>query len=744
MILTALIAVYHLTQSPMAKEISLEAEFLKTEDVVARISQKSGIEMTAVGDLRRYPLYLSVHNVPVSEIMPKIALVTGGEWQKRGTGWVLSADATLKFQQEKLADPQRENRIKRALETELNFLADRPELTERSALLNREATRAAQADNQPGPANPGPHQQAILKLLAKIGPTTLAQIKAGTRIVFSNRPNAVQSRLPGNNSEILVRFIRESAILANLPPLRRDGEILPFAVNGRFLRNRNGNYIFSGLGPKPAAGNPANPGPSLLVLSRDGISDSISVTLTCYDDQQREIASGSHDITPAEIETNLTLQGKSALSLTELAKDYAAVIAKQQNAFRFGRLSVLSFSTEGMSLPAESTQEWAGAETVAFSLDRLSAPYTPLSKELIVFLRSIEKADPWSVLGPTLLHPIAAKQNIIALIPDALFQRVATLVNDPKMTCEEALHQLSKTPTLEVSQSGIWITIRPSAPQTYRESYVNRSALGTMLRTTLTDGFADLNTVTKFAFQQDQMVGGATFGLLHLKICQRTTEPGAAAYLEAEDYDSTRWIGSLTSVQRTTALKGGNVGLNDLSADQVQLFSRITFNSADGPTQTETPNNSATPSALKRPWVSERTLLLPNGLPGSTWLSFAPAEIKNEWLGRSSESGQLAFGGPKLATSKTEVIGTKKAPGNRQNPISSKLLYDRFMRAQSSSYSYRLQLTPSAELKRIFEDHQADTSRAFAYDEMPSDFRQAAEAQAKTDKQLPKTPKKSS
>ena len=85
--------------------LTFKSNFEPLGTVIERLSAETHIPMGAFGDVKAYPIYISVKDVPVKELLDRIAAISGAEWEKKGDSMYLSAPQALRRQQEKAGDP---------------------------------------------------------------------------------------------------------------------------------------------------------------------------------------------------------------------------------------------------------------------------------------------------------------------------------------------------------------------------------------------------------------------------------------------------------------------------------------------------------------------------------------------------------------------------------------------------------------------------------------------------------------
>ena len=81
--------------------VTLRANFLPVETVIQQISSQTGQPMLAAGELKNFPLYINVKNVPLNDLLTRIGKTVGGEWSKRDGNLYLTLESDLRSRQER-------------------------------------------------------------------------------------------------------------------------------------------------------------------------------------------------------------------------------------------------------------------------------------------------------------------------------------------------------------------------------------------------------------------------------------------------------------------------------------------------------------------------------------------------------------------------------------------------------------------------------------------------------------------
>ena len=205
-------------QQAVLKDVHIPAMPLeKAVDQLATI-YNSPMDISTL--LRGKVILIDATQVSESEVREQIGKTLNASWEKKEGFWHLG-----KSNKQQAADVQRgvtmrSRFLKKTLEIRQKALDDNPELTKPLAsqvflkLRSDEEQRRANPNQmqRPGPSPTSyglPGQRFLTRFLLKFGMNRIAAIPNGHRVVFAMHPNAMQSDMRIDISEIVTRYRKE-------------------------------------------------------------------------------------------------------------------------------------------------------------------------------------------------------------------------------------------------------------------------------------------------------------------------------------------------------------------------------------------------------------------------------------------------------------------------------------------------------------------------------------------------------
>ncbi len=718
----------HPTTSPQdaANPIKIQ-RYSALREVVAELSKASGLALEVRGEIADYPVYVSFSGNNPRELMTRLATLVGAEWVKPTSGpESLTRTTGMSRKIEREADLVKANAIATRLkEMEAQFAKDGPITTKlveetRKQQNDRAAEMMKQFENGAGEirlnvrdemgaaASADPASRALAKIFRSIGPEALSTLKAGQRVVLSTRPTSVQGKLPNNAGQVFREFVRDQQVLnANREQTRpgvQDGGRVQIAFGGPA----------GGMGK----GNPNRPEFGILVLHRQ-FGDSISCSILVADDKGETITQGSTVFPVFEGATSFKSEKKTPYVANPTAKELATVLPGAGGMMGGVRMMI------------------AGSIGSSFSFGG-SGESKAVPGAIAAQLAKVPTVEPWSLLTKPLLDSVASDKNVVAMFPDNTFATVASKIAKGGKDCETVLSQIDAETGIVVSEKDGWLEISSTSVSAYDEAYVDRPALGKLVKSVVAKGYGTLDDFANFAVEQVRPLGASTFAQA---IVSLVTQDGTMEFgnsLSQETFPWVRLYGTFNPEQRRILAGKAAVSLSSLSGPQMEIVRSLTYNDNAGPQKSTGAENSALPMGLSNmPMVSmlmggglslanERTIFLGQGVPPRGVLKM-DLTTRNTWQARESNTGRSAFGGPELI-----AMGSfyDKAPAELKRFLT-KTSYDRFRSATEQDINLTIQYDQTISMSNGLKNRFVDVSKEYSYNQMPQEFRTQAEEMAK-------------
>ncbi|AIE87350.1 hypothetical protein [Fimbriimonas ginsengisoli] len=225
MSLAVLLALHALRQ---ADRISLTVPAAGLPAVLREISQQSGVKLEAAPVLSNEVLCLRVKDVPVDDLLSRVALVSGGEWQVSGGIRKLVPSMKIEKQERDERTASRRRQFQAALVTFHEEFRKHPVYDDREARRALEGDAAFQKQMEQWekgmesgktgdfPGRPdtidAPATRALYRILESIPPNDWIDLPTPARIVYSDHPTLMQRSLPLSSQAAIQRYVIEQRI----------------------------------------------------------------------------------------------------------------------------------------------------------------------------------------------------------------------------------------------------------------------------------------------------------------------------------------------------------------------------------------------------------------------------------------------------------------------------------------------------------------------------------------------------
>jgi|GEM_PF-5386669 len=446
------------TQSPA---LTITAPATRLERLLPEISKRLGTELIPVGPIKDAVVVVRLDKAPIAEVMARLAEVTYAEWEKTPSGYKLARSVKKERELRRLALNERAADIAAAIAKASTRLVEKPEFDDAEAkqlldsLLAFDKARAAnkERDFLPPPTatfQRGPASRALLKILRAMPPEVLASVPQGTTATFSNRPTALQSRLPVDVEPILKALAREQSVWQGM--LERRGAERPEQIYGGDPRL-----------DKRDGGTPVR---AIVTFSSFGPASELSFRLYTVDAEGRRVLGGEVRLNPEAI-----LRARERFQAAESA----------------GKEGDYPLSPASMRMLQRLDLRYANA-----------AP--PLTEADHARLRRPDEVDPLSVIPSELLIESARrrKTQLVGALADDLIRPADTVLRSGKVNLDRYVATLDAAST-EVMEDAGWLTVRPRFTPWGHRPNVDRRALGRLMNGMMTRGYLTLEELGGFA-----------------------------------------------------------------------------------------------------------------------------------------------------------------------------------------------------------------------------------------------------
>jgi len=538
--------------------------------VIGDLSKLTKIKLETTPQTGNEVLIISVNDVPLAEVMGRVAAVTSGLWKQDGSVYRLIADPKQRAIEEKADFEERVGRVARGIKTlESNYkkkvgafnetvlkakAAFDKSTTHKGATNGVVAAVPSGAAGTPTKAPPSPalvsarlnltlsNDELILGLVKGISPASLAEIRQRERRVFSTSPTRVQRALGPESVDVINRFVqRHNELISTLPtvPLPSMAGLSPedaaTVIRARRMRTSRLEDAYKAL---------------LVMTTRSaGDENGFGALVHLYDSKGNLIFSitgtvpapasdgDSPEDGPGQDESDKPGDAKKKETPIEYSPDSKALLTAMPG--RSGNPNRLKVSPELRRMLFQPVQ------------------YDPLSyaetDEILGFAKFVNKP-------------------VIANIPDSY----GGLGDQEECSVEDIGQQLKDGDVISLLPDDSFVLIKPSEPVRSRNVRADRTALGNLMRAAQEKLIPSLDDFAEFAVESpDPSLGGFVDNYFNILIPGCST---GVAY-DMDDWDVLRFFGHCSTELRSQLLSGTKIAIGSLASTQREDVERIIYGS---------------------------------------------------------------------------------------------------------------------------------------------------------------------
>jgi len=703
----ALLATLVLGGQDLTQKVTFAAPAGRASVILPQIAKQAGLNLELAPQTKDEVLFVRVKDVPLSDLMSRLAKVCDAEWKPETGGFRLirSTDALKRAEQREFAD--RQTYVDQALSAATAKIAELPPFDEAQAKKLAEQQRAMQERMmQSGPSggtfrisgardigSEAPSGRVIIGLLGQIGSARLAKIGEGDRVVFATNATSTQVTMPPAASQLLTRFVQDQKMYAEAYKKTQDPDrqIMIIGAGG------------GDMGP----GNPSlGIGKGILAVTRR--NEQLQASLTVADPNGDTISTGTYFLTrPTRMPANGNDKAPQAIAPSELTKELAKTLGTEIGTVIGGpRRSILRIAN-------------GSGPATTFSTTAAAGPKTPISAALRERLLNPERFDPQGLAVTEALDAVATQtgKNVVASVPDSAIVPLTRSLANEALSVEKFLGESAEGLGVSPETDASFVTLAPRRPITSMSGRINRPALGKLARK-LNQGNLRLDEMAEFASQQIKPVGFAEIDGVTLSLINPGMSQHALNHLS--DPGILRFYASLDPGQRAELGAGRPISLAALKPNQTAILAREVFHSMEGPS-VQRPRQDGAPRMLSLfggDVKTERTQVLPMGIPRDGTLAVS-VERSTAALASDPKTGASEIVTPSALAMR--MYGAEKP---EMSFLGGGAKYDQFQVAEHAQYTFTFNLAPNVTLTRSLEDDALDPkSPKVTYNQLPAEFR---------------------
>ena len=414
----------------VGKPFDYETRAAALQSVLKQLQDKTSVKLTCDPALAQEPLILRIHQVPLKEVMDKIAGVFAAEWSKKGDDYIL--------QRSKSAEAIHEHEVaRRAGEIAKSIDARLIEIPALQISTPEEAARLVSKPTELSETLRTQRERLTLQVVKKLDATALVDVPTGTRIVYSTDPTTLQLPLPDSLQEI-GNFLQAQTLLRS-------------AVIASTLSESQKRDFISQL--------PASDAATTLLTIYVNLDSSYDAELAFFDANGQQIA-------------RFKTQFGQRFLFSEHKRQEDALRNKIEN---------------GVQLGPVAKAIWP------FLSPKLLATAKPIPNDIATILQSPTKNDPLSFATTDLAFGLAdaEKLNVVYAPTDygESWAQIATSGGATNFDLFKAV--LDRARETVVSKEDGWLIGKPADPLDATASRLSRSSLEEFERACLDNGYPD-------------------------------------------------------------------------------------------------------------------------------------------------------------------------------------------------------------------------------------------------------------
>lgn len=552
----------------------------RLENALPLVGKAAGVQIATVPAMANEVLLVQVKDVPLEDLLARIAQATVGEWSFDGTTYRLGPNQALRNSQDRAEAAERATTIQASLAEMLKM----PEPEKKPKQPGKNGTVTITSAGDAGVEMMGMGNRTLAQIVAAVGVPALASIAPGQRVVFADRPNGAQRQLPGSAAPFIAQYIREhnagvqgtGAEMAG-PEMDQMPEFVKKMVMARMRPIGNPAKTLLVVTASPLVGLQAQ----LMFLNAEGAvqgQDQIGLGGSSYIARFTDMAKANAEKKPSTKTTPVV---------------YSADSEAMRKAMTFNGMDMKAFEM-GIKLPEGIAEKVFHPET-----------YDPLAFSPSDDVTAVVKAK---------------GKSAVAVLPDSMISLFGG-----SSTVEALEESWQADGDLALEEKDGWLVISPRRPSESRRNRVARPDLAKLLAATQAKGFPSLDDMAGYALNNPPMMENGVS-----QIYFSTFIPGVSmsSFIQSP-WEALRIFARLNPVQRAALGRGEPVPFAGIAGPALTttLFGATTrIESADAPA-TDPMTAAMEMFSGGGGAESEPTEIMPQGVPAAGFLT---AKVRQE------------------------------------------------------------------------------------------------------------------
>ncbi len=665
----------------ISQNVTYSVKATRATKILADLSKISSMSLEASPQMRDEVLVIAASNIPLSDLMAKIATVTSGEWKHEGQIYRLVASSTLRRLEERNEMALRIKNVQRAIDERLKRSQPKPkaDVKEKQPVLNLPES---------------PEEAIITRLISTVDVSLLATLTPGARIVFSSTPTRTQHPFAGNSTEAINEFIQKHN--ANLAG---NTDAMDQAFSKMTAEQVEAIKSFT----KKQNSRIGQVSKALLVATCSGLGifNLTQLELRMYDEKGSVVYSAQSVLSSGD---------------DEISKMVAAAQGKKPEAPK-AKQTPIEYSDDSKAL----IQTTAGMSTGNFKLK--------ISPELHKKVFNPSQFDPlsFSTSDEILSYAKFKGKPLVADVPDTSTTSMYMLMGKTDTTVESFEKDLDQSKSMVLVSDAKFSLLKPAFPAQARANRLDRDALTTLLRSAEVNDIPSLGDIAEYALHApDPMQGGIgqTYLMLYVPGALQQSLDGLT------NWNMLRFYGSLTPDARSGLFGGNKIPLSNLNATQRACVEQMTYGS-NNQLSVDDPQRKSDGQPFWMRMISgsqgqdyrdEPTEIVPNGLPGDGFVEMKSSTESFASPANDGTTPQIASLGI-LGSDELAIFKMFREDKNYAQISGMLPKFDKLRIGNRTVMSFTFRLTPQISVKQNLKDHHLPKNAPIVSDKnLPDDL----------------------
>jgi len=545
-LLAAFAAAYLATAQDLTKPITYTTKAVTVQQALSELSQQAGVKLFIQPSLANQIIVIRLKGASLQDAMDKMAEAVGGEWKKTSDGYELDRTGAI---EDKLRAEALQRRVKdytEGLQRRMKLLqVDQPI---DQARMTKMVTQYVQYQDQQRAGtnqldwraygvlqNSMPDQRALYRVLETIDPMQIAEMEDGQRIVFSNKPTAMQRQIDADLTEIGETMKNEHNQFFDAYTEARKNK-----------KDDQPNYM--GGGPNDEM--KMAPVRFVVAIQKPFFQSGFSLSMIGFDANNKPVS---------DIDGNLQLDDQFEAAMAERAR-LAKTVQKEDE------IKLSPITTQMLGFMRAAQQEGAGSQQGA-------------TGDLRQALLHPDSVDPLAyALSEAFIGIAEARnENMVLYTDDSMFLVALFAGMDgtlkPSLVLQ-AVTGLGQMLPINVTEQNGWLVGAPADRLGSEKNRIDRAALGNYLRALDQNGFVSVDDTAALAIT----VPGYQLPFLDMMLSMML-QPESAMGIDQNNVNLLKLYASLDPSQRQRLENKESVRLADFSKEQVAILSRYVYES---------------------------------------------------------------------------------------------------------------------------------------------------------------------